>query len=160
VSEHALTSHLTHKRSFLSQQSIALILITKHASTKANTHTHTHTVAVCQPDGWHQRSYTTTVHYTQDASDTERCWTWSVTGQSLMMRAGQSAGSYSSSALVSCPSASPAGCGHFTVTAASRCRRPLLRLRSLDVRSHSLMTACTSTLLADFVRRLSHTASA
>ena len=43
VTEHGLTSRLTHKMSFLSQQSIALILITKHASTKANTHTHTHT---------------------------------------------------------------------------------------------------------------------
>ena len=67
----------------------------------------------------------------------------------------QSAASSSSSALVWCSSASPAGCGRFV---ASRCRRP--SLRSLAVRSHSLMTSSTSALLADFVRRLSRTASA
>jgi len=39
--------------------------------------------------------------YTQDAFDMERCCTWSHTCQSLMMSVGQSAASYSSSALVS-----------------------------------------------------------
>jgi len=93
--------------------------------------------------------------YTQDVFNVTECCTRSDSCQSLMMSVSQSAASSSSAALVSCPSALPARCAHFT---ASRCRRP--PLRSLAVRSHSLITASTLSLLADFVRWLSHTASA
>jgi len=93
--------------------------------------------------------------YTQDVFDVTECCTRSDSCQSLMMSVSQSTASSSSVALVSCPSALPARCWHFT---ASRCRWP--PLWSLAVQSHSLITASTLALLADFVRRLSCTASA